>query len=267
MANETANAPKPTRFTLMVENVFAIDENESIACTGNIHGIIRKGDRFLFIHPKFPAGIEATVDALVVDNETKDEAENCRVAVMTSSVKDPAQIPKYSVISNVRPQPRPQPNVPVENPYLVGLTTEYRQFVKDNEFTYSFMAALLTSMLLSPATVDEPKVSEETGKTEQKVSFKLIQHPDDKSLHVLPLFTDMAALRMWKTLFEGENTRVPSVALPFERSAEIALANGGIVINPFGPVAVFVSNNNVKNTLALKEQIMKRREAENSENK
>lgn len=266
--NETTNAPAPTRYTLMVENTFAIEENKSIACTGNLHGKIKKGDTFLFIHPKFPMGLEATVDALVVDNETKDEAENCRVAVMTSSVNDPAEIPKYTVISNVRPQPKPQPNVPVENPYLVGLTTEYSRLISDSEFAFSFMAALLTSMLITPAEVAQPKVSEETGKTEQKISFKLLPHPDNKELHVLPLFTDVAAMHMWEGLFKDGKPIMPTIALPFEKSSEVALANGGIVINPFGPVAVYVSNTNVQNTLNLKQQITKKQqEQKKAENK
>lgn len=250
-----------TRFTLMVENVFTIDENESIACVGNLHGTINKGDKFYIVHPKFPAGIEAVADTLVVDKETPEYAYNCRLAIKITSVTKPGDIPKYSVISNIRPQTQFDPNVPIENPFLIGLSMEYNRLSGDNEYTYSFMVALLTSRLITPAVVNSttiPADGDKPERTEHKVSFSLIKHPNDESLHVLPMFTDMSALSLWKNAPARVDNKQSLVPLVFERSAEVALNNGGMVINPFGPMAVFVSKTNIQNTLNLGRQAVER---------
>lgn len=255
-----------SRFTLMIENSFTVDKDESIACVGVLHGTIHKGDVFLILHPMYPAGIRATADALVVDGDTKDEATDCRVAVMTTAVQDPEKIMKFSVITNIIPTIKPEQGKPAENPFVIGLSMEYNRFVKDNDFTYTFMVALLTANLLTPAQVGQPTVSEETGKTETKVSFKLIKHPNDENLLVLPLFTDMIALRLWQPLFEDKENPPTVLALPFQRSAEIGLANGGIVLNPFGPNAVFVSNPNIESTKRLGAAALKRHQEQQENN-
>ncbi len=250
-----------TRITLLVENVFAIDENESIACVGNLHGTINKGDHFYFVHPKFPAGIEAVADTLVVDKETPEYAFNCRLAIKTTSVTKPGDIPKYTVITNIRPQITFDPKIPVENPFLIGMTMEYNRLNSDNEFAYSFMVALLTSRTITPATVELNKIPAEGDKperTEQKIAFPLIKHPNRDDLNVLPVFTDMQALSMWKNAPARVDNKQSVVPLIFERSAEVALQNGGMVVNPFGPMAVFISKTNIENTLKLGRQAVER---------
>ena len=264
MASDNTNntVAQSTRFTLLVENVFAIDENESIAVVGNLHGKIKTGDTFYIIHPKFPAGIKASVDTLVVNGETPDAAEECRVAVKFTEVTDPAEIPKYSVISNIAPQVRLDPKLPLENPFLVGLSTEYTRLVTENEFTYTFMTALLTTRYLTPAEMEleAPGPDGRSVIKDKKINFKLLRHPNDESKLAFPVFTDMAALRMWSSLFEQSPSgeKITTVVLPFERCAQIAKSNGGMVINPFGPAAVYVSNANIDNTLELSAKVLER---------
>lgn len=255
----------PTRFTLLVENVFEVDENESIAAVGNLHGKIRKGDKFYIIHPKFPQGIEAVADTLVVDKETPDMAKDCRVAVKITTITDPDEIPKYSVLSNVAPQVKTDPSKPLENPFLVGLSTEYNRLVQDNDFTYVFMIALLTSRYVTPADMDlaEPNAEGKALVKDSKIRFRLLRHPNAEDQLALPVFTDMAALRLWKGALEpNENgERAKTLLMPFERCADIGMKNDGLVVNPFGPVAVFVSKQNIVNTLALGKQAVERQKA------
>ncbi len=265
--NEPAaqEAARPTRYTFVVENVFEVDANESIAAVGNIHGKINVGDTFFIIHPKFPEPLTAKADALVVGNETKDSAENCRLAIRITDITDPNVIPKYSVISNIEPQTAPEPNRPIENPLLVGLTCEYNHLVKENEFTYTFMVALLTSNYITPAEMQLDAPDRSTGKVklrDPKVSFRLLHHPNDQSLLVLPIFTDIAALGLWTSaLKENEKGEKPkTVLMPFQRCADIGMKNSGVVVNPFGPFPVFVSNQNLQNTLMLRQQALKRKE-------
>lgn len=263
---------KRTRFTLVVENVFTVDENESIAVVGNLHGRINKGDKFYLIHPKFPTGIVASAETLVVDKETPDFAENCRVAIKMTDIKDPAEIPKFSVVSNVAPQVRPDPSKPLENPFLVGLTCEYNRLVKDNEFTYTFMAGLLTSRYITPADMEleAPDAEGKTTVKNSKISFKLLRNPNDPNTLALPIFTDMAALRLWKGALDGtpEGEKPKTLLMPFERCAEIGLRNSGVVVNPFGPAPVLVSTTNIQNTLNLgKQAIAKHKELEEQQGK
>ena len=262
--NEAAEEPaKPTRFTLVVENVFVVDENESIAAVGNLHGKLNAGDKFWIIHPKFPQGILATAETLVVGEETPETAENCRLAIKMTEVTDPGDIPRFAVISNIQPQMQPERNTPVENPFLIGLTCEYNRLVKDNEFTYTFMVALLTARYITPADMQIDTPDPETGKVrlkDSKISFKLLHHPNDDKQLVLPIFTDMAALSLWKAALEtDENGEKPkTVLMPFDRCADIGTKNGGLVVNPFGPAPVFVSNQNIENTLKMGQQAVER---------
>lgn len=262
-AAESENTARPTRYTFLVENVFVVDEGESIAAVGNLHGMINVGDEFFIIHPKFVRPLVAIADALVVEKEMKDSAQDCRLAIRITDITDPNEIPKYSVISNIEPQLAPQPNRPIENPLLVGLTCEYNRLVKENEFTYTFMVSLLTANYITPADMELEEPDPTTGKVklkDPKVSFRLLHHPNDNNLLVLPLFTDIAALGLWTAIQrENENGEKPkTVLMPFERCADIGLKNGGVVINPFGPFPVFVSNQNLQNTLMLREQAIKR---------
>ena len=261
----TAGEPKkelPTRYTFLVENVFAVDENVSIAAVGNIHGTINVGDTFFIIHPKFPRPLTASANALVVGSETKDTAKDCRVAIQITDITDPTLIPKYSVISNIEPQNEPQPNRPIENPLLIGLSCEYNRLVRENEFTYTFMVALLTAHYITPADMDLDTPDPSTGKVklrDSKISFRLLHHPNDKDLLVLPIFTDIAALELWTSLAKEQPGQTKTVLMPFDRCADIGLKNGGVVLNPFGPYPVFVSNQNLQNTQMLKAQALKRK--------
>lgn len=261
-ANPDSTVAGSTRFTLVVENVFTVDENESIAAVGNLHGKITQGDKFWIIHPKFPNGIEAEADTLVVDKETPETAENCRVAIKLTAVTNPGDIPKYAVISNIAPQTQPDPSKPIENPFLIGLTCEYNRLVKDNEFTYTFMVALLTSRYVTPADMELEEPDTETGRVMlkgSKISFKLLRHPSDETQLVLPIFTDMAALRLWNNAFDNaDGDKLKTVLMPFERCAEIGTKNGGIVVNPFGPAPVFIGNQNIENTIKLGRQALER---------
>ncbi len=264
-AYPTPESSQRTRFTLVVENVFAVDG--SVVCVGNLHGRISKGDSFFLIHPKYPAGILANADTLVVGEETPEFAENCRVAVKTSAVDDPKEVPKYTVLSNVAPQVRPDPSKPLENPFLVGLTCEYNRFVKDSEFTYTFMAGLLTARYITPADM-QLEAPDENGRTavkNSKISFKLLRNPNDPKTLALPIFTDMAALRLWKGALDGtpDGEKPKTLLMPFERCAEIGLKNSGVVINPFGPAPVLINNMNIQNTLNLgKQALAKQKELE-----
>ena len=265
-AENTANAPQATRFSLMAENIFAVDENESIAIVGMLHGTMNVGDEFFIVHPKFPAGLKSRAETLVVNGETPKSASNCRVAVKITSVTDPAAIPKFSVVCSTAPQIRTEPSKPVENPFLVGLTMEYNRFVKDSEFTYTFMAALLTSRYITPAAMEisEPNEDGKVTVKNSRISFRLLRHPNDENTFVLPVFTDAATLRLWKAGLEEKDGEKPKTLLmPFERAAEVGLKNGGIVINPFGPASVFVSNTNIENTIKVgKEALARQKQAE-----
>lgn len=263
--------PVTTRFTLVAENIFTVDEGESIAMAGNLHGKINKGDKFFIVHPKFPAGILAEADTLVVGEETPDTAENCRVAVKIKTNTGADFFPKYTVLSNIAPQVRVTPNVPLENPYLIAMTMEYERLVKDNEFTYSFMAALLTSRYITPVDMEltEPDEAGKTQIKDSKVKFKLLRHPNNSDLLCMPVFTDTAALKLWKGILEPtpEGERAKTMLLAFEQCADIGKKNGGLVLNPFGPTAVYISNANLENTLQLgKIAVEKQREIEANKN-
>ncbi len=262
---------KPTsqtpRFSLVAENIFEVDKDESIAIAGNIHGKISIGDEFFIIHPKFREPLTAKVYMLVVNKETCDSASECRVAIKILTKMPPEEIPKYAVISNIAPQIVNDPSKPVENPFLLGLTTEYNRLVNESEFTFAFMVALLTSRYITPTDMElsAPLDDGRVAIKDSKVNFKLLRHPNNENLLVLPLFTDKSALSLWKDALtqKDSNGKAKVLIMPFERFAQVGLKSGGIVINPFGPAPVYVSKGNIANTLELgKKTLARQQEAE-----
>ena len=144
---------------------------------------------------------------------------------------------------------------------MLGLTYEYRRLISDRIFADLFTFTVFSTGYLTPIELENQPVQDENGAMRipqnSKVGFKLLTNPDDNDEKLLAVFTDFAALGRWKSLFE-DGKSPNSIVLNFDKCSEIALANSGYVINPFGPAPVFVSKHNIEYAKKMKSDMDKR---------
>ncbi|MBQ3970305.1 MAG: SseB family protein [Clostridia bacterium] len=250
------------RFTLVVENAYNAKDGKGVIIGGNLHGKLKKNDKVFVIHPVLKDMLEVTVDELEdAPMSLVDEAENTRVGIKFASIDDRNKIPKFSVVTNIQPHAKPSANNPVDNPYLLGLTREYTNLIKDKAFEQTFTFAVFSSGYVTPVKVDmDPEKTTDNKavlKKGTKVSFKLLHHPNDDNILALPIFTDYIELKKWQNAYSDSETP-QNFFMSFEQCADIGLKNGGMVINPFGSSPVFVPKEVITQTLKVKADLDKR---------
>ena len=233
-------------------------EGDLFRFKGNLHGKLNKGDTVYVYHPNGTA-LEAEIKDIHIEDEIEDEqlidmVKGVVVRIGVEFVSDvegeasaEAVAPFYSVISNVKPPVKGDPKAPVENPFLLGLSLEYPNYMKDKEYMRLIIKSFAEGRFIVPI---HPAKQEEEGK---KPIIKLItikKSPDAPDV-LVPLFTDIAALASWKELIEKEGK--PSVAiLPFKELAKLTAKDGpDFVVNASGPLAINLPRNVVDNIAGL----------------
>lgn len=272
-AAESNAVKKPSadeRFTLLVEEAFQLKDGQGVVVGGTIHGSVSNHDRVYILHPILGGGASAVIDGIEEGPMNMVEsATDSRVGIRFSSIKDRNLIPRYSVITNIRPVEKPTKEDPdAESPFLLGLTREYDRLINDAAFQSIFTFAVFSARYLTPVKVEidmlNTNESKAVIKQDSKVSFKLLHKPDEDDVLALPVFTDIHELKLWKDAYEG-NKQPQNFFMTFEQCAEIGLNNGGFVINPFGKKPVFVSTDNIKHVLQVKANLDKKIAEENAE--
>ncbi|MBQ2346912.1 MAG: SseB family protein [Clostridia bacterium] len=274
--NTTEEKPKTTRFTVLVESIKELSDG-GVIIGGNLSGTVNVGDKVLVVHPSLTESDIMTIDALeLIEDDEPGKGESVsfaadhRVGITIKSVKEKNKIPKYSVITNILPQLTPGPKKPIDNPFMLGLTREYARLISDKIFADLFTFTVFSSVYIVPVKLDESVKPNENGVTHldkgSKIGMILLNHPQDAELKVLPVFTDMGGVSEFKALLAKDPNPV-CMALNFEQISEVALKNGGFVINPFGKTPVFVSNQNVEYAQKMKAQMDARIKAMNNSKK
>ena len=257
---------------MLVEDAFQLKDEQGVVVGGTLHGKLRNHEVVYILHPILGSGIEVEVDGIEEGPMNMvEEASDSRVGIRFTSVKDRNRIPKYSVVTNIRPVEKPTREEPnAESPFLLGLCREYDRLIKDAAYQSIFTFAVFSARYITPVKVDVDTIntteSKAVLKKDSKVSFKLLHKPDDNDVLALPVFTDYYELKLWKEAYEGSE-QPQNFFMTFEQCAEIGLKNGGFVINPFGNRPVFVSNDNIKYVLQMKANLDKKIAEEQEENK
>jgi len=257
------NNSEARRFTLLVEEAFELKDGKGVVVGGNVHGRVNNHDSVYILHPLLGDPVKAEIDG-IEDNPMSmvETAENTKVGLRFPAVKRRNEIPRYSVITNIRPLSKPSKEDPnAESPFLLGLCCEYNRLIKEGSFQGIFTFAVFSSKYITPVKldVDKEKTTEDKAviKKDSKISFKLIRKPDDENILALPVFTDYNELRKWKNAY-ADNDQPQNFFMTFEQCAEIGLKNGGFVINPFGEFPVFVSVDNIKHVIKVKNDLDKK---------
>lgn len=273
-SSEQNTVKKPSeeeRFTLLVEDAFQLKDGQGVVVGGTLHGSLKNHDKVYILHPILGGGVQAEIDGIEEGPMNMVEsASDSRVGIRFSSIKDRNLIPRYSVVTNIRPVEKPTKEEPnAESPFLLGLCREYERLIKDAAYQSIFTFAVFSSRYITPVKVEVDMIntteSRAVIKKDSKVSFKLLHKPGEEDVLALPVFTDAYELKLWKDAYEG-NEQPQNFFMTFEQCAEIGLKNGGFVINPFGNRPVFVSNDNINHVLQMKANLDKKIAEENSAN-
>lgn len=241
------------RFFLMVTS--AEDRADSTyGLKGNVYGEIKIADK-IYVYRPDDSVLEGRVEA--IENESDESVDSIKNSLGRVIVKFNTEteagmdaevvVPVYSVLTCLKMLHKDDPKAPVENPYLLGLTLEYKNYMKDKQFMRLLVKHISAGKFVVPIQPAQP--SENGGKPIIKL-ITLKRSPDDK-LPMVPLFTDIAALTAWKELFEKQGK--PSIAmLDFKDLAKKTQIEGpDFVLNPNGPVTINFPREVVNNMAGL----------------
>lgn len=243
------------RFTFIVDDTFQLLNNMGIVVAGKVHGKVKAGDAAYMIKTDGTV-ILTQVDAMEVGlGVAASEAENQNVAIRLVNIKDKKEIAKFSVLTSIRPQNVVDVNTAVENPYLLGLSMDYSQYYQDNVYFNLLVREACHAHFIVPMYLDKEPEKQADGSAVFRegahMQFVSIKHPEDETKDVFPVFTDWAALGKWKNIFDETN---PARTIIFSFPDAVAISEksrGGIVINPYGPVPIYFSEDLVERITAM----------------
>jgi len=234
------------RFTILVEQAFQMEGDEGVLAVGELFGKMKQGDRIYVLFPNNRMVITTVEDMEVGPGRVAAEAENEKVAVRLADIKRKEQVPQYTVISNYAPNPDTKEGKELENPLLCGMAMEYPKRGQDPAYNNFLIYLLCHTRYVVPASFNPVPESEGAA---QQVRFPTLPHMHDPNKQILPVFTDWKALSRWEGLFNEEHPE-QSVVMDFREAVAVCKGNG-FVINPFGPMTIMVSDENIKQIVNL----------------
>lgn len=207
------------RFTLVVRDFRILAEKMCIV--GKPFGDYKTGDALYIRRSNLPV-----VKLNVEFTSFKDDM----MEIYIEGINLPDKL-EYAVVTDVEPQGAVTPNVPVENPFLLGLCREYKENYKTPEFLNEFCFSLINAKFVVPVISPELGTKAlEDKKAQVSVGFTVIT--TQKGRKVLPIFTDWGALSAWKSFREAEAHK--TLILSFDQVVDITSRDSdGVSINAF----------------------------------
>lgn len=231
-----------SRYTMVAEQVLQFKSDEAVI-TGMLQGRVEKSYPVFVYFPGKPMAAAIVTRIETAPGVTGKFAENQHCSLTIHNPQGLRDIDKYSVISDIRTPSKLNPKIPIENPYLLGLTNVYEANVKDNAFMGLFIFALTHSVFVVPVAVDDGSVHEDAqGHKSANIRLHFIANKDHPENKTLPIFTDLASLVLWKGVGDPKNPP-KTMVLRFQDAADIATRDfNGLALNAFGPKPLFISN-------------------------
>lgn len=222
------------RFTMLVEDARQLEDEQGIQLAGIVYGNIQLGDLVYFILPNNMI-MYSRIDGIEIGaGQNANKAENQKVVLLFEDIKNINAVPKYTVLTSIHPQDKPEEQSAVENPQLLGLSRDFHRLAKDQNYFNIFVYVLCHSYFLVPVKTPGADVVEGEG----QVQFPALKDPKNPSKSMLPIFTDWIAVVGWQELFE-EGKPPKAVILRFPDVVNICQGSG-MILNPFGPTAVMI---------------------------
>ena len=231
-----------SRYTMVAEQVLQFKSDEAVI-TGMLQGRVEKSYPVFVYFPGKPMAAAIVTRIETAPGVTGKFAENQHCSLTIHNPQGLRDIDKYSVISDIRTPSKLNPKIPIENPYLLGLTNVYEANMKDNAFMGLFIFALTHSVFVVPVAVDDGSVHEDAqGHKSANIRLHFIANKDHPENKTLPIFTDLASLVLWKGVVDPKNPP-KTMVLRFQDAADIETRDfNGLALNAFGPKPLFISN-------------------------
>lgn len=233
------------RYFLMAEESECNKDKNEASVTGIVYGTCKKDDS-VFLYRNDGKALGTKIISIEVFNgqvyEPADEVSQNKARLTISIDYDKSgltpetAVPKFSVVTSVRPPVKgTDGKTAVENPSLSGLMFRYSEYKTDKDYLNHLTTNIVNGQFLIPAINNGAEAEAGSKKKIQLIMFTKKDEPDKR---IMPLFTDIQALYMWRKVFEGEQK--PSiVVMNFIEAAEFIEKEGfDIAINPSGPVSV-----------------------------
>lgn len=238
------------RFTFLVEDTFQLKENLGIVVVGNVHGTVRVHDAVYIMQPGSAITL-AEISGLEIPQKGRvEEAKNEPVSIWLTDIKDKNTISKFSVFTSIRPQTVVDVESAVENPYVLGLSLEYRRFCNEADYLNLLIYEIAHGHYITPVYMSKEPERQADGSCVMRegatMGFLSLKDPQDETKDVFPIFTDWNALSKWENVFNEEHPP-KTVILRFQDCVSFVQKNdSGMVINPYGPTPVFLSADMIK---------------------
>lgn len=240
--NEPVRRKTERRFSLLIEDAFQTNRIQGMMVLGMLHGKIREGDTVYLYQSSKPA-MKLEVGGIEIGpRKPVNVAQNQQVGLCLD-LKEKDAIPRYAVISSISPQEAADAAV-VENPRLLGLSMEYPRLHTNQDYFNLLLYELCQARFVVPVYMDRPPLPNPDGTLsfgkDAKAGFPSLKTSGDETKSVFPVFTDNGALWNWKEAFHPEQPKqTAAIRLP-EVIRHVKNGHDGMVLNPFGPVPVFL---------------------------
>lgn len=233
------------RYFLMAEESECDEQKNEASVTGIVYGTCKKDDS-VFLYRNDGRALGSKVISVEKYNgqvfEPADEVSQgkARITILVdykkSGLTKENAVPKFAVVTSVRPPVKgADGKTAIENPSLSGLMFRYPEYKTDKEYLNHLTTNIVNGQFLIPAMPGGNGVQADGKKKIQLIMFTKKETPDKR---ILPLFTDLQALYLWRKVFQSEQK--PSiVVMNFIEAAKFIEKDGfDIAINPSGPVSV-----------------------------
>lgn len=196
------------RFFILVEDTFLLGGDYGVLVEGNVHGTIYLNDDMYIVHMNKEI-IAVEVTGIEVGHCAVESASDQHVKLRFAGVHSTAQIPQYTVLTNIYPQA--DVKYQVENLGVMGMSYEYERFYKEPIFQDLLFYHIVHGKYLHPM--------EPVHDLEKKLS----------------LFTDKQALQKYIEIYDEKKVSNVEVST-FQDSVTLAQKDElELIINPFGP--------------------------------
>lgn len=235
------NEEEDRRFTLLVEKAYQLEDENGVVVVGNLHGKLKKGDKIYVLFPNNRMLISTAEEIEIGPGRRVTEAEDDVVAIQIFEVKKKEQMPAFTIITNIVPSPDAKEGKELENPLLLGMSMEYPKYGQEVTYNNLLIYIMCHTRFVVPAKMNMDNAA--PGKVPM-IQFPSLADPDKKGSYSLPVFTDWNALSRWDGVFDEKHPG-QSVVMPFQDAVSVCKGRG-IVINPFGPMVISLSEENIK---------------------
>ena len=187
----------------------------------------------------------------VNDKETHSAKEQKARILVDCSIR----LPDYTVLSSHHPKYQTQPEVIAENPRLSGMIASYKDCFLDGDYDSLLNYDLVHGKYLVAASVNDKRPSGtdmmDPIADRASVSFYSVSMKANMEDPVLPVFTDWDALGRYGYAVEDPSSAV--FLMEYEKCIEVMRQGyAGIVIDPFGPSAFYLTKEFAESLLRMK---------------